>query len=179
MLTRIASPAILILLMPLSGDSNFSNRDWALNTEIVVSEPIEGIESRLVRDFDLAAGEFASGHRGVDVASWDGELIRSPITGWIHFAGQVVNRPVVSVLESEGELYSFEPACSSFLRGEKVSRGEVFAEVCAGDDGYRHCAATCLHISLRVAGEYLSPLTRFGFLKPSRLYPLDHLHVAN
>ena len=135
--------------------------------------PVENILLRLERDFELVDSGYSASHRGIDVAAATGEIIRSPVSGWIHFSGFVVNRPVVSVIDSAGELYSFEPACSAFSKGERVSAREAIAEVCLGGEGYQHCRETCLHISLRVGGQYLSPLARFGLLKPSRLYPLD------
>jgi hypothetical protein len=144
-----------------------------------VSPPIDDILSRLVRDFELFDGEYAAGHRGIDVRVAPGEVIRSPISGWIHFSGYVVDRPVISVINAEGELYSFEPACSAFVKGERVSSREIIAEVCAGSDNYSHCSQTCVHISLRVGGQYLSPLARFGLLQPSRLYPLSYLDDFN
>lgn len=137
--------------------------------------PLGNLEERVIRDFELLDNGYAASHRGIDIRAYLGEIIRSPVSGRIHFSGYVVNRPVISVIGPDGDLYAFEPACSAFETGERVLAGEAIAEVCAGSESYGHCLQTCLHISLRVAGQYLSPLTRFGLLKPSRLYPLSHL----
>lgn len=137
--------------------------------------PVSNLSERLLRDFDLVDGGYSSGHRGIDIQAETGETIRSPISGWVHFAGFVVNRSVISVIGPDGDLYAFEPACSELNKGDQVSAREVIGKVCAGSGNYQHCAQSCLHISLRAAGEYLSPLPRFGVLRPSRLYPMSHL----
>ena len=178
-LIRFAAPVVAFWLLMLSGDVGSDvgvelSRSGS-NPNSLDAAPVPDILDRLLRDFDLYGGEFAAGHRGVDVETWPGETIRSPITGWVHFAGYVVNRPITSVLSPQGELYAFEPACSLFEPGQSIERGEALAEVCPGGEDYSHCEQTCLHISLRVAGHYLSPLSALGLLEPSRLYPLSRL----
>lgn len=162
-----------VLLAAWAGLLGSSAQPGSAKTTAAAYPPVEKLLLRLERDFELVDSGYSASHRGIDVSAATGEIIRSPVSGWIHFSGFVVNRPVVSVIDSAGELYSFEPACSAFSKGERVSAREAIAEVCLGGEGYQHCRETCLHISLRVGGQYLSPLARFGLLKPSRLYPLD------
>jgi hypothetical protein len=40
---------------------------------------------------------FAAGHRGVDLQAAELDLVRSPISGKVHFAGYVVDRPVITI----------------------------------------------------------------------------------
>jgi hypothetical protein len=129
---------------------------------------------RLVKGFQKPNSDYSAGHRGVDLAAELGQAIFAPTSGTISFAGTVVNREVVTLLHDDGKLISFEPACSDSLVGEKVGKGEVFGWICEPNETYiQHCGLQrCLHYSVRLAGEYLSPLSFLGEQTPSRLLAL-------
>lgn len=101
---------------------------------------------------------YASGHRGIDIRAEVGAEVRAPADGVVHFAGAVVDRPVLSIDHGGGVLSSYEPVVSALHEGDAVRRGQVIGEVQAG-----HCATGgCLHFGVRIHGEYLSPLLFLG-----------------
>jgi hypothetical protein len=136
-------------------------------------EPIIGLQARIVGDYQAPAYPWGSGHRGVDVLVEFGEVIVSPAAGSVHFAGWVVNRGVLSIVDERGRIASFEPVCSLVRLGSAVQAGDAIAVHCEPDPGYqRHCVGECVHFSARQSGAYLSPLHLIYGLKPSRLWPV-------
>lgn len=111
---------------------------------------------RVLAPFVAPLQPWAPGHRGIDVAA-PGGVLRAPADGVVHFAGQVVDRPVLSIDHGEGVLSSYEPVVASVVEGESVRRGEVIGVIEAG-----HCATTCVHVGVRVDGEYRNPLLWLG-----------------
>lgn len=108
---------------------------------------------QVVRPYLAPATPYAAGHRGVDLAAADGDEVRAPDDGVVHFAGVIADRPVLSIEHTSGVLTSFEPLESSLVEGDAVRRGQVIGVVRPG-----HCREPCLHFGARIAGEYVSPL---------------------
>jgi hypothetical protein len=141
-------------------------------------EPVADLAGRVTADYQAPAYRWSAGHRGVDAWVEPNESILSPIAGSVHFAGRVVNRGVVSIIDDRGVIASFEPVCALVIEGQRVSAGEVIAfhcseaETSADDPTYQHCEFDCIHISARIDGAYLSPLHLVYGLEPSRLWPL-------
>jgi murein DD-endopeptidase MepM/ murein hydrolase activator NlpD len=93
--------------------------------------------------------------------------VLAPDDGVVHFAGVVVDRPVLSIEHAGGVLSSFEPVTSSLRAGDVVHRGDVVGALVAG-----HCASgACLHLGARVGGEYVNPLVFLGGVPHAVLYP--------
>jgi murein DD-endopeptidase MepM/ murein hydrolase activator NlpD len=110
---------------------------------------------------------YGAGHRGIDIGAPAGGPVLSPADGVVHFAGFVVDRPVLSIEHGGGVLSSFEPVTTSLHAGDVVHRGEVIGVLVAG-----HCdVAPCLHLGARVDGEYVNPLVFLGGVPHSVLYP--------
>ena len=120
----------------------------------------------IVRPFIAPASAYSSGHRGIDIAGTDDEVVRAPAAGIIHFSGFVVNRYVVSIDHGGGVLSSFEPVLSELVEGALVRRGERIGALQSG-----HCGAPCLHFGVRVDGLYVSPLNFLGDIPRSILLP--------
>jgi hypothetical protein len=136
-------------------------------------EPVPGLADRVVADYDAPLSRWGPGHRGIDFAVSREELISSPVAGSVHFVGRVVNRPILTIVDSAGQLASFEPVCSNLNAGEVVRAGSVIGWHCEADLSYDpHCAVECVHFSTRRDGNYLSPLHLIFGLEPSRLWPL-------
>ena len=108
---------------------------------------------------------YSAGHRGVDLAAPGGTLY-APADGVVHFAGLVVDRPVLSIEHPGGVLSSYEPVVTSLVTGDSVVRGQEIGVVVAG-----HCASLCAHFGVRVHGEYVSPLGWIGGIEPAVLLP--------
>jgi hypothetical protein len=133
---------------------------------------VPDIAGRVVEDYDAPLTRWGAGHRGIDFAVAPEELISSPAAGSVHFVGRVVNRPILTIVDSAGQLASFEPVCSNLSVGEAVSAGSVIGWHCEADLSYEpHCPVECVHFSARRDGNYLSPLHLIFGLAPSRLWP--------
>lgn len=128
---------------------------------------------RLINPFYQPNSDYSSGHRGVDYAVQLGQPVFAPSDGEIWFAGEVVNRAVLTLRTPSGDLVSFEPVCSGLKKGDRVAAGQTLGLICPGRHSYvGHCETeTCLHYSLRTQSGYLSPLVRWGALAPSVLLP--------
>jgi murein DD-endopeptidase MepM/ murein hydrolase activator NlpD len=135
------------------------------------SPPLIG--SKLLNNYRQPETPYGKGHRGVDYSVRLGQAVFAPDDGRVHFVGEVVNRPLISLNHGGNLLSAFEPVCSTLLVGQRVSRGALIGEVCEGNETYQaHCQSRCLHFSARLNGEYLSPLWLTGELQGSRLLPL-------
>jgi murein DD-endopeptidase MepM/ murein hydrolase activator NlpD len=107
----------------------------------------------IARPYVAPASEYGAGHRGVDIRAPAGTPIRAPADGVVHFAGFVVDRPVLSIEHPGDVLSSFEPVEATVAAGDHVRRGEIVGVLLAG-----HCSAPCLHLGARIHGEYVNPL---------------------
>jgi murein DD-endopeptidase MepM/ murein hydrolase activator NlpD len=121
----------------------------------------------VARPFVAPATPYGRGHRGIDIRAPAGTLVRAPASGTVHFAGVVVDRPVVSISHPGGVLSSFEPVQPMVAAGDAVRRGDVIGMLLAG-----HCTASCLHLGARVDGEYVNPLLFLGGVPRAVLLPM-------
>ncbi|GAA2081592.1 hypothetical protein GCM10009840_16820 [Pseudolysinimonas kribbensis] len=121
----------------------------------------------VVRGYLAPPTPYGAGHRGIDIRAPDGAPLLAPDDGIVHFAGFVVDRPVLSIQHAGGVLSSFEPVSTTLHAGDVVHRGRVIGTVLAG-----HCTSgTCLHLGARVDGQYVNPLLFLGGVPPAVLYP--------
>ncbi|UOR00298.1 M23 family metallopeptidase [Leucobacter allii] len=102
---------------------------------------------------------YGAGHRGIDLAAHPGETVVAPVAGTVSFSGVVVDRPVLSLRVDRDTVVSLEPVRSALAAGDAVSAGEAVGVVAAGG----HCDADCVHLGVRVAGEYANPLRYFRY----------------
>jgi murein DD-endopeptidase MepM/ murein hydrolase activator NlpD len=119
----------------------------------------------IARPFVAPPTRYAAGHRGIDIRAPAGVLY-APASGVVHFAGVVVDRPVLSIDHGGGVLSSYEPVTTALVEGDAVSAGEVLGSVLPG-----HCASTCVHLGVRVDGQYVSPLRFLGMIPRAILLP--------
>lgn len=146
-----------------------------LSTGVRLAAPI--VDPQLVRSYQQPTSDYSAGHRGIDYrVSIDQEVV-SPATGTVWFAGNIVNRAVVTVRLPNGDLAEVEPVCPSLVAGQAVLVGQPIGQVCAPAPSYRqHCEGMqCLHFSYRTEAGYLSPVWVMGQLSPSRLAPWTDL----
>lgn len=122
----------------------------------------------IVRPYVASATPYSAGHRGVDIAAAAGTEVRAPAAGVVHFAGFVVDRPVLSIRHPDGTLSSFEPVEATVDAGDPVERGQVVGVLLAG-----HCTTGCVHVGARIDGEYVNPLLLLGGLPRAILLPID------
>lgn len=107
--------------------------------------------------YDLPNGKYQAGHRGIDLPSTPGALVRAPTSGVVSFAGVVVDRPTLTIRTASGALLSIEPLVSEAKTGDTVTAGQIIGAVSVGG----HCADQCLHLGVRVNDEYVNPLRYF------------------
>jgi murein DD-endopeptidase MepM/ murein hydrolase activator NlpD len=121
----------------------------------------------IVKPYLAPATPYASGHRGIDIAAAAGASVLAPDDGVVHFSGFVVDRPVLSIDHGDGVISSYEPVETELAAGDSVHRGDEVGALQAG-----HCASACLHVGVRVDGEYVSPLLFLGGQPRAVLLPL-------
>jgi hypothetical protein len=110
----------------------------------------------VVRAFSAPATPYGSGHRGVDLGGTAGEPVLAAGDGTVVFAGQVFDRPVVSIDHQGGLRTTYEPVDPMVRIGSRVRRGEQIGTLRAGHAGCP--AAACLHWGARRGRQYLNPL---------------------
>lgn len=102
--------------------------------------------------------KYGSGHRGIDVPATPGEVILAPTSATVSFAGPVAGRGVISLRVTEQTVVSFEPVAAELSQGDAVPRGTKIGTVASGG----HCYAECVHIGVRIEGEYVNPMRFFA-----------------
>ncbi|MCU1552301.1 MAG: family metallopeptidase [Glaciihabitans sp.] len=132
--------------------------------------PVRGAHV-IVRPFIAPVTRFGAGHRGIDIAA-AGDVL-APADGVVHFAGVVVDRPVISLDHGGGILSSFEPVTTTLAVGDAVTRGEVIGRIRPG-----HCSRSCIHLGVRIDGGYVSPLLFLGGIPHSVLLPTRRITPA-
>lgn len=123
-----------------------------------------GAPFRMHRAFDPPPTKYAAGHRGIDVLQSDCVEVLAPADGTVSFAGVVAGKPVISIAVDERTVVSYEPVNTSLSKGDVVLRGEPIGTPGTGG----HCGSECVHMGVRVDGEYVNPVRFFG-QKPALL----------
>jgi murein DD-endopeptidase MepM/ murein hydrolase activator NlpD len=100
----------------------------------------------------------------VDASSSDALI--APVSGRVRFVGSVVNRGVVTIETSEGWLVSMEPVTINEGVGSRVRAGQRIGTITRG-----HCPKRCVHVGLRIEGDYHSPLRMWGLERRAVLMP--------
>ena len=121
----------------------------------------------VARPYLAPATPYSAGHRGVDLSAPEGTAVLAPADGVVRFAGWVVDRPVLSVAHAGGVISSYEPVESQLLEGDVVRRGDVIGTLLPD-----HCRTPCLHLGVRIDGEYVSPLLFLGGQPRAVLLPV-------
>lgn len=162
----IASRVVLVILLalgaggnaPLPASPSTSAPGWVW--------PVDGPHV-VVRPFVAPPTPYGVGHRGVDLAAdGHGAEVVAVMSGVVHFAGTVVDRPVITVRQGQ-VLATVEPVEPLVAAGDSVRAGDVIGILQPG-----HCARPCVHLGVRVAGEYVSPLLWLGGLQRAVLLPM-------
>jgi len=113
---------------------------------------------QVVGAFNPPPKPWLPGHRGVDLAGYEGQAVHSAGNGFVIYAGTLAGRGVVVVLH--GSLRTtYEPVVASVAVGEYVVAGQDIGSLAAG---VTHCSefgrVSCLHWGLRRGLSYLNPL---------------------
>ncbi len=132
--------------------------------------PLDGTPP-VLRRFDPPPQPWQAGHRGVDLGSHPGAVVRAAGPGTVVFAGTIAGRGVVSIGHGNGLRTTYEPVDVpvTLRAGFPVVAGEQIGALTAGHPGCP--VAACLHWGLRRGEQYLDPLLLLG-LGRVRLLPL-------
>jgi murein DD-endopeptidase MepM/ murein hydrolase activator NlpD len=125
--------------------------------------PVAGTP-QVVAGYEPPLTPYAEGHRGIDLAAAEQEVVLAPADGIVRFAGYVVDRGVLSI-DHGGVVSSFEAVGALVQAGDRVAQGQPVAVVGTGS----HCA--CLHVGARIRGQYVSPLALIGRIPAAVLLP--------
>ena len=123
------------------------------------SWPLEPVPE-VARRFDPPDQPWLPGHRGVDLISTVGQVVRAPAPGTVTYAGRLAWRGVVVVSHSDGLRSTFEPVETARPVGSTVAQGDSVGRIGAPAG---HCApVTCLHWGVLRGRTYLDPLAFVG-----------------
>lgn len=122
------------------------------------------VDAPVLRFFVRPAQRWSAGHRGVDLAAEPGRPVRSPVSGVVEFAGPVAGRTVITVVRPDGLRASLEPLTDVLPVGATVVAGDVVGSVAPDPQATGgHCLPeSCVHWGVRVAGDYVDPLSLLG-----------------
>ena len=140
------------------------------------------VTGAVIRGFDVRAGPFGPGHRGIDISAPVGATVRAPAAGRIGFAGPVAGTTWVSLVVVPGVRVTLGPLLDPVTAGRVPSRAPL------GRVGPGHRAGSgagavpsqragpgmgaTLHLSVRVDGVYVDPLAYLIDRPRPRLAPL-------
>lgn len=165
--TASANPALPTGITTAPVGISTSNTERAEDTESVWSWPLSPVPD-VTRPFDLPH-PYGAGHRGVDLSAAPGAPVFAPGDGVVHFAGTVVDRPVLSIKHPNGLISSFEPVVATVSKGDAVSRGELVGHV---STDHVHAPVGGLHLGARDGETYIDPLALLGAVPRAILLPL-------
>jgi murein DD-endopeptidase MepM/ murein hydrolase activator NlpD len=122
----------------------------------------------VTRPFEAPQTQYSAGHRGIDIAAAAGTRVYAAAAGVVSFAGVVAGRPLLSIAHPGELVSSIEPVQALVANGEHVSAGQQVGMVAVGG----HCSNACLHLGVRLHGQYVSPLLVLGGISRAVLLPL-------
>lgn len=99
----------------------------------------------------------------MDVVALPSDPVTAPISGVVTFVGRVNDRGIVSITVGN-QVVSVEPVVGTAAVGDIVGAGDPIGIVGTGG----HCSLRCVHIGIRVNGNYVDPLRSRRRLLPVR-----------
>lgn len=138
--------------------------------------PVGAGPPEMVRAFDPPVQRWQPGHRGVDLATTKGALVRAAGAGVVTYAGLVAGIGIVTV--THGELRTtYQPVDPGVSVGDHVEPGEPIALVTLPGS---HCMPdACLHWGLLRGDAYLDPATLVAPEGRPRLLPIGPLALGS
>lgn len=117
--------------------------------------PLLGPEVVMSR-FDGPPKPWLPGHRGVDLAGFEGAPVRAVADGMVSYQGVINGVGVVSVLHDDGVLSTYQPVLGGLPLGSPVPQGGLIGTLGAAGS---HCwPLSCLHLGARIQKTYIDPM---------------------
>ncbi len=118
---------------------------------------VRPVAGRIVRGFVAPPNPYGRGHRGVDFAITRNETVQSVGSGTVVFSGVVAGQLHVVVQDvPSGWLIGYSFLASVAVRmGQSVAPGQPVGTAGGGRDPNH--GPGVLHVSLRIAGQYVDP----------------------
>jgi murein DD-endopeptidase MepM/ murein hydrolase activator NlpD len=154
---RILTFAMLALWLTAAPASAYGTWTW----------PVVG---PIIRGFDSPDSPFGPGHRGIDIATPVGTIVRAPAPGVVSFAGSVGGHLFVTIDHGGGLL-----STASFLSERLVRKGDAVIQgqpIGRSGSGHPGDLQANLHFGVRLDGTYVDPL---DFLQPASVVDLIRL----
>ena len=152
--------AIIALLAVLPGAARPPGSDdrwvWPIDGGRQITEP-----------FRAPAHEYGPGHRGIDLATPVGSVVRAPADGVVAFRGVVVDRPLITIDHGSTIVTTFEPVASVLEPGSVVTAGSEIGTVATGG----HTSEGELHLGVRWNDVYINPMLMFDEVPRAVLLP--------
>ncbi len=115
--------------------------------------PRSPLEGQIVREFSIGKHRWDRGHRGIDIASYEGAQIVSPASGTIRWVGVINSIPMMSMVHDDGIITTYQPVKALVSTGDRVERGQIIATLISG-----HCdQGACLHFGVKENDRYIDP----------------------
>lgn len=114
---------------------------------------IAPVGGRVLRPFDPPATPYGQGHRGVDLAAANGEVVRAALGGTVTFAGQVAGTGWVTVSHGGGLSTTYGRVRPVVQGGDRVMRGQALGHATDQDR---------IDWGARLDGAYIDPLGLLG-----------------
>lgn len=126
-----------------------------------------GHPTAVPRKFDPPAQKWLAGHRGIDLRVSPGQTVFAATDATVLYAGDLAGRPVISLEDTTGRRYTYEPVEPSVAVGDDVTRGQAIGTALGG-----HCpGGNCLHFGVKDGPDgYVDPLRLLG--GRIRLFPV-------
>lgn len=164
---RLVLAGALAAALALAMAGSFRVPAGAVVEQVPLVSPVEPM--RAVNLARLPVHDWLPGHRGIDLAAQVDQAVVAPGDGVVVFAGDVVDRPVVTIRHGDGALSSVEPVAPRVDAGDPVRAGQQIGSVSAHRG---HCdARTCVHWGVRRDGRYVDPLDVLEGYGPVVLLP--------
>ena len=125
---------------------------------------------RIQRPYVAPPTPYGVGHRGIDLVAAVDTPVLAPAAGTVLFAGNVVDRGVISIDHGGGVTSSYEPVTAVVHAGQSVQAGDTIGHI-IGLHATVSEACPCLHLGARIDGQYLSPLAFLSAIDRAVLLP--------
>ncbi|MGC1208962.1 MAG: M23 family metallopeptidase [Ornithinimicrobium sp.] len=109
-----------------------------------------------LKPFDAPSQRWLPGHRGVDLAGFEGTPVRTVANGVVSYSGEINGVGIVSVLHPDGILSTYQPVLDPPASGSSVRRGQRLGTL--GAEGSHCWPLNCLHLGARIGQDYIDPM---------------------